>query len=189
MNGRLFFKRFFFIASALSKIFKILPSFLVWFLWDILSPFRGKTAVLSRYCIMAGRAKTFGVNIYMGRSVCLKNVEHLSIGDNVSIHDACYLDALGGLEIGNNVSIAHHTSILTFNHTWEDASLPIKYNPVQTAPVIINDDVWVGCGVRIMPGVTIGTRSVIAAGSVVTRDVPPGVIVAGVPAKVIKSIL
>ena len=189
MNGRSFFKRFYFIAYSLSKIFKVLPSFFVWFLWDVISPFRGKMAVLTRYCLLAGRAKKFGSNIYIGRSVNLKNVEHLSIGDNVSVHDSCYLDALGRLEIGYNVSIAHHTSILTFNHTWDDTALPIKYNPVQKAPVIINDDVWIGCGVRIMPGVVIGTRSIIAAGSVVTRDVPPGVIVAGVPARVIKSII
>jgi acetyltransferase-like isoleucine patch superfamily enzyme len=189
MNGRLFFKKFSFITSAIARLFKVLPSFITWFLWDLISPFRGKIAVLIRYCILAGRTEKSGTNIYVGRSVTLKNIDLMSIGDNVSIHDSCYVDALGGLKIGCNVSIAHHTSIITFNHTWLDASLPIKYNPVEKAIIVIEDDVWVGCGVRIMPGVVIGTRSIIAAGSVVTRDVPPGVIVAGVPAKVIKSII
>lgn len=189
MNGRLFFKHFYFVASAISSLFRILPSFVVVFFWDLTSPFGGKVAIFLRYCLLARRAKNFGLNIYFGRTVTVKNTQGLSVGNNVSIHDACYLDAVGGLNIGNNVSIAHQTSIITFNHTWEDVTQPIKYNPIQTASVVISDDVWVGCGVRIMPGVTIGKRAVIAAGSVVTRDVPAGVIVAGVPARIIKEII
>lgn len=189
MNGRMFFKYFSFLILVVSASFKLLPSFVVWFLWDLVSPFGGKLAVLLRYCIVSGRAKQFGQNIYFGKSVVLKNPAEFSVGNNVSIHDSCYLDAIGGLKIGADVSIAHQTSIITFNHTWSDMSQPIKYNPIEKAPVIIEDDVWIGCGVRILPGVVIGKRSIIAAGSVVTNDVPPGVIVAGVPAKIIKSIV
>lgn len=110
------------------------------------------------------------------------------MGNNVSIHDFCYIDAVGGITVGDNVSIAHGSSLISFNHGWNDASLPIKYNPVTQAPIVIEDDVRVGCGVRIMPGVVLGSRSVIAAGSVVVKDVPPNTLVGGIPAKVIKNI-
>lgn len=141
-------------------------------------------AILLACCLI----KKIGDNIYFGRSAVLKNPNLISLGNNVSIHDFCYIDAAGGLSIGKNVSIAHGASILTFNHTWNDESLPIKYNPVEFSEVVIEDDVWIGCGVRVMPGVRIGSRSVIAAGAAVTKDVRAGCIVAGVPAKVLKRI-
>ena len=128
------------------------------------------------------------ITVYVGSFVTLKNFDKISIGSNVSIHDSCYIDGLGGCFIGNNVSIAHQSSILTFNHTWSDINLPIKYNPVLMSTVFIADDVWIGCGVRIMPGVSIGTRSVVAAGAVVVYDVPSNCLVGGVPAKVIKKL-
>lgn len=189
MSGRDFFRLFSVFIGLLSFSFMVVPGFLIFLLWDIISPFGGKVSVLVRYCIVAKRFKCIGSNVYFGRFVTLKNMRGASFGNNVSIHDSCYIDALGGLELGNDVSIAHHSSILTFNHTWSNHSLAIKYNPIKCAPVKINNDVWIGCGVRIMPGVEIGARSIVAAGSVVTRNVPSGVIVAGVPAKVIKSIV
>lgn len=188
MNGRDFFKRFSFVTDFSAKFFKVVPRSVSDFIWDLTFPFGGKFAAFTRYSILSGRLKKHGLNIYVGRAAVLKNMESMSIGDNVSIHESCYIDAAGGLEIGNDVSIAHHTSILTFDHTWSDPLQPIKYNPIRKSQVIIHDDVWIGCGVRIMSGVVIGTRSVVAAGSVVTHDVPPGMIVAGVPAKIIKSV-
>jgi acetyltransferase-like isoleucine patch superfamily enzyme len=92
------------------------------------------------------------------------------------------------LKIGNDVSIAHQCSILTENHTWTDESLPIKYNPKAAAFVTIEDDVWLGCSARIMPGVKISRRSIVAAGAVVSSDVASRTIVGGVPAKVIKTL-
>ncbi|WP_442965123.1 acyltransferase [Pseudomonas sp. ESBL1] len=189
MSGRDFFERFSIFINVLSSFFLVFPGFIITLLWDIVSPFSGRVSILVRYCVMAKRFKCIGSNVYFGRFVILRNTRGASFGSNISIHDSCYIDAIGGLEIGNDVSIAHHTSILTFNHTWSNHRLAIKYNPIECAPVKINDDVWIGCGVRIMPGVEIGARSIIAAGSVVTRSVPPGVIVAGVPAKVVKSIV
>ena len=118
----------------------------------------------------------------------LENLQSRSFGDNVSIHPFCYLEGAGGIEIGNNVSLAHVTSVLSVNHTWSYSELPIKYNPIEHAPVKICDDVWIGCGCRIMAGVTVYSRSIIAAGAVVTKDVEPNTLVGGVPAKCIKSI-
>jgi acetyltransferase-like isoleucine patch superfamily enzyme len=129
-----------------------------------------------------------GDNVFVGRSVEIKHWEKLTIGSNVSIHKQCYLDAVGGIHIDNDVSIAHQTSMISFEHTWEEASLPIRDNPVSAAKITIHSDVWVGCGCRILAGVEIFSRAVVAAGAVVTKNVLPHSIVGGVPAKPIKTI-
>lgn len=189
MTGRDFFRIFSPLIALLSSFFRVFPWFVCSFLWSVSSPFSGKTAIFLRYCLLAKRAKSFGANVYFGTNVVVKNCSKMTVGENVSFHDLCYIDAIGGLFVGNNVSIAHSSSIITFNHTWAEFSLPIKYNPVELSEVIIEDDVWIGCGVRIMPGVRIGTRSIVAAGAVVTKDVPSGTLVVGVPAKVVRGIV
>ncbi|TRO10077.1 acyltransferase [Ectopseudomonas mendocina] len=188
MNGREFFGRFGFIVRKISILLSVFPEGFVSFIVACFSSFGGRWASLLRYVLLSGRFESCGSNVYLGPGLTLKGLSRLVVGDNVSIHDYSYLDAQGGLTIGDNVSIAHHVSILTFNHTWSDLERPIKYNPVVTEGVVIESDVWIGCGVRIMPGVIIGRRSVIAAGAVVTKNIPSGVIVAGVPARVIKLI-
>lgn len=127
--------------------------------------------------------------MFIGQNVEIRCWQMLSLGNNVSIHRGCYLDASGGIEVGDDVSIAHQTSILSANHTWDDPMIPIKENPVKLESVIIQNDVWIGCGCRIMSGVTVFSRSVVAAGSVVTKDVPSHTLVGGVPAKQIKVII
>ncbi|MDL2305398.1 acyltransferase, partial [Bacteroides sp. OttesenSCG-928-D19] len=73
------------------------------------------------------------------------------------------------------------------NHNFEDVNIPIDEQGVDTLPVVIEDDVWIGANAVILPGVTVGKHSVIAAGSVVSRSVPPYSVCAGIPAKVIKQ--
>ena len=100
----------------------------------------------------------------------------------------CYIDGAGGIEIGNDVSIAHSSSILSTNHTWNDVTVPIKYNKETFSKVTIENDVWIGCGCRILAGVTLHERSVIAAGAVVTSTVESNSVYGGIPAKLIKKI-
>ena len=95
----------------------------------------------------------------------------------------CYFECSGGLMIGNNVSIAHSSSILTSTHTYSDFNLPIKYNEILKKTVVIHDDVWIGCGVRILCGVHIDTRCIIGANSLVNKSVDSFSIYGGVPAK------
>ena len=123
----------------------------------------------------------------MLESVWLPWVEYLRLGKNVSIHPLCYIDAQGGISIGNNVSIAHNVSILSFDHDYSDTSKPIKDAPLTLKEIVIENDVWIGAAARILGGVRIGTGSVIGAGAVVTKDIPPMSIAVGVPARVIKS--
>lgn len=141
-----------------------------------------------RYLRVRALARKTGANVCVMDHVYLQHCENLEIGDNVSIHEQCNLNAYGGVRIGNDVSIAHGTSIVSFNHTWVDEATPIKYNPSEALPVVIGNDVWIGCGVRILGGVTIGDRVVIAAGAVVNKDCEPHGVYAGVPAKLVKRI-
>ncbi len=127
-----------------------------------------------------------GNNVSISQGVFLRGIGNISIGENVSIHPMCYIDGTGGLKIGDNVSIAHASSILTTNHAWDDMDIPIKYNKITYGVVTIESDVWIGCGCRILAGINIASRSIVAAGAVVDKNVEPNVIVGGVPARVIK---
>ena len=92
------------------------------------------------------------------------------------------------IEIGNNVLISERVFITESFHCYEDINIPILYQgECSKGPVKIEDDCWIGIGVCIMPGVTIGKHSIIGANSVVTKNIPPYCVAAGVPAKVVKK--
>ncbi len=93
----------------------------------------------------------------------------------------------GAIRIGNHVRIAPFVQMIAANHRFEDPDVPIGRQGMYQKPIVIEDDVWVAGRVIITAGVTIGRGSVLAAGAVVTRDVPPYSVVGGVPARVIKS--
>jgi acetyltransferase-like isoleucine patch superfamily enzyme len=109
----------------------------------------------------------------------------IELGDDVSINPYSILYGHGGLKIGNATRIAAHTVIVPANHIFNDLSMLIKDQGLNSKGILIGRDVWIGAGVRILDDVTIGDGSVIAAGAVVNRSVYAGEIVAGVPAKVV----
>lgn len=137
-----------------------------------------------RYGLVRRLAKSAGEMVDIRETVFIYSIQNISFGDRVSIHPMCYIDGSGGISIGSDVSIAHATTIVSTNHSFEDSRLAIRDQPVAPAPVSIGDDVWIGAGVRILAGVSIGSGAVIAAGSVVIRDIPDKVLAAGVPATV-----
>ena len=94
---------------------------------------------------------------------------------------------IGPVTIGNQVIIAQNIVMSGLNHTYTDVTVPIRLQKATTAPIVVEDEAWIGANAVITAGVTIGKHSVVAAGSVVTKDVPPYSIVAGTPAKVIKK--
>ena len=100
----------------------------------------------------------------------------------VGVHDG------GPITIGNQVHIAPHVMMFAANHKFADTDIPIHKQGTEAAPITIEDDVWVAGKVMITAGVRVGRGSVIGAGAVVTKDIPPNSIVAGVPAKIIKKI-
>ena len=149
---------------------------------------QGKVRMGLRYVFLKSIAKECGDNVSIHDNVVLLSPTNLKIGSNVSIHPNCYIDAEGGIDIGSNVSIATATIMISTTHTWEDTSTPIKYNPKRLTPIVIDDDVWLGCNVKVIGPCHLGERTICAAGAVVKGDVRGHCIVGGVPAKIIKSI-
>ena len=111
----------------------------------------------------------------------------VTIGRRSSLNQGIIIDGFGGVSIGENVRIAAYTVISTADHDFSDPSKPIVEQGFVTAPVYIEDDVWIGTGAIINKGVRIGRGSVVGAGSVVTRDVPPQSIAVGSPCRVIRK--
>ncbi len=108
-----------------------------------------------------------------------------TIGRNVFVNQNCTFYDLGGLTIGDDVMIGPNVSLITSGHP----ILPTqRRSGVTAAPIVIERNVWIAAGVTIIGGVTVGENSVIAAGAVVTKDVPPNSLVGGNPARVIRSI-
>lgn len=124
-----------------------------------------------------------GSGIHMGCYVWFFGPGHLrragvTVGSNTRINRGCCLDARGPLHIGDNVSISPEVAILTAQHRLDAPGFP-----VETRPVVIEDHVWIGFRATVLPGSTIGRGAVVAAGAVVTGDVPAMTVVAGVPAR------
>lgn len=113
--------------------------------------------------------------------------EGLVVGDHSNIGPYCYIGCSGHISIGNNVMISPRVSIYAENHVFDHTDTPIKSQGVKKENVVIEDDCWIASNSILLAGVTIGKGSVVAAGSVVTQDVPPYSVVAGVPARVIKN--
>ena len=110
--------------------------------------------------------------------------KNITVGENVFINACCHFQDHGGVFIGDDCQIGHNVVFATLNHF----ESPEKRKLTYPAPIRLERGVWVGSNATILQGVTIGEYSIVAAGAVVTRDVPPRTIVGGVPAKVIRHI-
>jgi acetyltransferase-like isoleucine patch superfamily enzyme len=113
--------------------------------------------------------------------------EGLVMGNNSNIGPYNYIGCSGKITIGDNVMLAPRVSIYAENHVFDNPNITIKAQGVSKMEVVIEDDCWIAANAVILAGVTIGKGSVVAAGSVVNEDVPVFSVVAGVPARVIKS--
>src|SRR6267143_1293729 len=113
-------------------------------------------------------------------------VRNVRIGEGCHFTTPLYLNASAPITIGNRVSIGHHVIIITDNHSIGDASARCGERFAQ--PVSIEDGVWIGASVTILPGVTIGRGSAVTAGSLVAKDIPANSLVGGVPARVLQQL-
>ena len=163
-----------------------------WFM-RLLAPLyqhRGKHSVIHRSARMDTppyRLFSLGDYSVIESFACINNaVGDVVIGDHTRI--GLHNTIIGPVDIGNHVNLAQGITVTALNHNFSDANKRIDEQGVSTNPVTIEDDVWIGANAVILPGVTIGEHCVVAAGAVVTKDVPPHSLVAGVPAKVIKNI-
>ena len=124
-------------------------------------------------------------SMYLGENITIWFPWNISIGRNVSINNSCTLDGTGGIVIGNNTRIAGNVGLHTADHRYDAEGL-IRKQGFVIDTIKIEDNVWVGYGVNVVKGVTIGRNSVIGCGAVVTKDVPNNSVVVGNPAKIIK---
>ncbi len=130
-----------------------------------------------------------GARVYVGHHAMLKGYHDrdLLIGDGTWIGQQCFIHAAGGVVIGSNVGIGPAVKILTSAHAEAGRDVPILHSPIERAPVTIHDDADLGVGSIVMPGVTVGRGAQVGAGAVVTEDVPDYAVVAGVPARILRT--
>lgn len=132
--------------------------------------------------------KSVGHNVYFSVGYQCHGREKIFIGNDVWVGRNCYFSADGGLTIKDGVIISHNVEIWTSNHYFQGHDLQsVPYDKrFIYKPVTIEENVWIGSRVIIIPGVTIGEGAVIGAGAIVTKDVPPCAVVAGNPARIIR---
>lgn len=158
-----------------------LERFIVKLLWAVIPSgphgdyFRGLT--YKKYLLKSGK------NFKMGEYSLIYSPNCLEVGNNVYVGFSSYLGS-GSISIGNEVLIGNHVSITPSNHLRKGASF--RFGGSRQLGIKIGDGVWIAAHSCILAGVEIGNGSLVAAGSVVTKSVPPNVLVGGVPAKIIK---
>lgn len=194
--------------ASLRERFKQAPLLKKWVDWLIMNPtetrprwfirlmapfyqYRGRGAVIHRSVRMDTppyRRFSLGRKSVIESFSCINNaVGDVIIGDHtrVGLHNTI----IGPVTIGSHVNLAQGITVTALNHNFSDSTLRIDEQGVSTTPVVIGDDVWIGANAVVLPGVHIGRHVVVAAGAVVTRDVPDGCVVAGVPATIKKRLL
>jgi acetyltransferase-like isoleucine patch superfamily enzyme len=135
--------------------------------------------------ILDPESVSIGSNVYVGHYAVLRGYQgkRLVIGDDTYIGQLTYINSAGGVQIGSRVGIGPCVKIMSSYHSEEGRDVPVLMCDLEFAEVIIEDDCDIGIGAIILPGRRVGRGSIIGAGSVVTHDVEPYVIVAGVPAR------
>lgn len=158
----------------------------------------GKTSFLGDYVelnCLSKRGVVIGDNFTIHRNSIIECYgvlndigEGISIGNNVGISSGCFISVRGFIEIHDNVIFGPGVKIFSENHKFENHNIPINLQGTSRKGIKIKSGCWIGSNAVVLDGVTIGENSVVAAGSVVTKDVANGRIVAGAPAKEIKKI-
>jgi len=163
-----------------------------WWVRNFMNPFyhkRGKNAVArskARLDVLPFNPFTIGINSVIEEYAVINNgMGGVSIGNNTLI--GLFNVVIGPISIGNDVIIAQNVVLSGLNHGYENIELPIKDQPCNVSEIVIEDECWIGANAVITAGVRVGKHSIVAAGSIVTKDVPPYTIVGGNPAKVLKK--
>jgi lipopolysaccharide O-acetyltransferase len=176
---------------------------LIWLVLDVVRTritFPGCRLIRFPAYVRGKRSIRFGKNLSTGRGLRIDAFSGLdssksliTIGSNVSINDYVHIGAIESISIGDRVLIASHVFITDHNHGCygnyginSDPSVPPDARPLCSSPVVIEDDVWIGEYVSVLPGVRIGKGSIVGSMTVVTHDIAPYSIAVGSPARVVK---
>ncbi|HRH36216.1 MAG TPA: acyltransferase [Catalimonadaceae bacterium] len=137
--------------------------------------------------VYAGRIQ-IGKGCQIHEGVLIKSYGgSIEIGDNVSLNAYCIAYGHGGLKIGDNCRIAAQTVFIPSNHKFDRTDIPINDQGLSLEGIVVEEDVWIGTGVKVLDGVTIRKGCVIAAGSVVNKSTEAYGVYAGIPARLVKS--
>lgn len=137
-----------------------------------------------RYLYWGNRVSSIGKNVVFFKGAIINDPYNVKIGNDTGIGNYVVIWGSGGVEIGNDVLIAANSVITSDGHDVK----AVKFRETSfTQKVKIGNNVWIGAAVCVLPGVEIGDNTIIAAGSVVTKNIPANVIAAGAPAEVIKE--
>ena len=163
-----------------------------WWVSHFINPFfhkKGKGSLIrrnTRMDVLPFNSFSLGKNSTIEDYTVVNNgMGEVRIGDGVRVGLSNVI--IGPVTIGNNIILAQHVVISGLNHGYENIQTPIRFQQCTTGEVIIEDDCWIGANAVITAGIRIGKHSIVAAGSVVTKNIPPYSIVAGNPAKIIKQ--
>ncbi|MBB2947311.1 acetyltransferase-like isoleucine patch superfamily enzyme [Actinoplanes lutulentus] len=172
-----------------------------WYFWRDAGPEAQSDQIALQQDLSERLGYRFGDQCFVSVLAAVEN-DDLAFGDRTYVAAGAYLSGSlqagrdctinayavvrGQIRLGDAVRIGAHTSILGFNHTFSDPDTEVFRQPVWSRGITIGDDVWIGSHVVILDGVTVGDRAVIAAGAIVTKDVPAGAVVGGNPARVMR---
>lgn len=151
-------------------------------------PLPASVVVLGKTWVYGTGAIQFGSNtlLYPDQHLETQSSAVITLGDGVVLSRGVHLVAMAGIKIGAGTMIGEYSSIRDANHQRIEGR-PIRESGHRATPIVIGDEVWIGRGVTVLGGVTIGDRAIIGANAVVTRSVPAGVVVVGVPAAPISN--
>lgn len=163
----------------------------LWIKWFV-NPFyhkKGKGAIVrprTRMDVVPWNKFELGENSTIEDFSAINNgVGSVIIGDRTKIGLSNII--IGPVTIGNDIRLAQNITLSGLNHNYEDVSMPIHEQGVSTSSITIEDETWIGANVVVVAGVTIGKHSIVAAGSIVTKDIPPYSVAVGNPARIIKQ--
>jgi len=170
----------------MSNFYNYIDTFLFDFFYGLVKYCPWGMGRFLRFCILKIWLKKIN-SFYILEGVTVICPRDIWIGENTTINEWVHLNGKGQIEIGDWVDIAHSVSIESADHGFSSLKDHIRFQEFTVGKIIIEDDVWIGCGTRILKGVRIGKGSTIGAGSVVTKDIPPYSIAVGNPCVVIKN--
>lgn len=187
-TGRIFFEKYGFVINASVKLIKVIPKSLRQKLLHGVRRWKGYKGIFLRFILLKSIAKECGNNVVIMEDVYLYHPENMIFGSNVSIHPMCYIQAsTSGIKFGNDVSIAHGTTVIAESHTYADTEIPIKYQEMISNQIVIENNVWIGAKCTILNGIHVHEGVVIGANSVVTHDIKSNVVAVGIPCREIKK--